>query len=98
VLRRCGSRRAKLLTRSRDAQGFQAGGGYVTWLDQSPVPEKDGAGHAVAYEIATGRRWRWPIPGPINPNVSVSHTRHHLFVDKRDSRRVASRRFVATLP
>jgi hypothetical protein len=97
VLRRCGSRRVTVLTRSHDAQLVQIGGGVVSWLDQSPIPEEDGPGHAVAYDIARGNWGRWRIPGAANSNVSVSHTRGHLYVDKRGTTGRASRRYVAAL-
>jgi hypothetical protein len=97
VLRRCGSRTTRVVTRSRRAQMFQVGGGFISWLEQTSYPERDGSGYAVVYEIATGKRRRWRIPGAGNPNVSVSHTRGHVYVDKTGPSGRASRRFVATM-
>jgi hypothetical protein len=96
-LRRCGQRRGKRLTRSRNAQAVQVGGGFVTWLDKDPASET-ARGVAVAYELATRRRRRWRIPGPANQQVSVSHTRRRLFIDKVGEENFrASRRYSVRL-
>jgi hypothetical protein len=87
--RRCGSRRETLVTRSPHAHHHAIGARFVTWVEGR---------YAVAHEIATKRVRRWRIPGPARQSVYVSSTRRRVFVDKRDARGVASRRFVATLP
>ena len=95
VLRRCGSRRAKLLTRSRHAQEVQVGGGFITWLELHPDTDR---GSVVAFRVATERLRRWRIPGPPNGNVRVAHTRRRLFIDKiGESGGRASRRYSVML-
>jgi hypothetical protein len=88
IVERCGSRRRTVVVRTNPGD-VRLSERFVTWAEGRD---------AVAYEIATRRVRRWRIPGPANSEVSVSSTRRRVFVDKRDSRGIASRRFVATVP
>lgn len=100
-VQRCRSRRRTVVSRTHwdKWNHLQVGGGFITWLHQDGIEaiEERGKSYAVAYEIATRRTRRWRIPGPNNPNTSVSHTRGRLFVDKRGSTGAASRRYSVRL-
>jgi hypothetical protein len=86
VLRRCGSSKTRVITRSRDWESGWLGGARVSWVDQDGLRaldgDKRGRGRVRTFDALTGRVRSWPVPGKINPNLRVVHTRRHLFLDK----------------
>lgn len=90
LLRRCGSRRSSVLSRSRWWHGSQLGGGLVTWIvqdgNQAVEGGRGGRGRVHVLELSTNRHRSWPIPGAINPNADAVHTRSRIYIDKPGSR------------
>ena len=95
VLRRCGRRARTTITRARHWQGARLASGYVTWLVQDPnaalAGERRGRARIHLYSIASRRRRSWTVPGAINANTDVAHTRNRIIVDKPGSRYRVSR-------
>jgi hypothetical protein len=86
VLRACGSPRAKVLTRSPWWIAAFSAGSRVSWIEDGPsrVFHGNTAGHGWVrtYDARTDRRHRWLVPGRPTNDMSVVHTRKHLFLDK----------------
>jgi hypothetical protein len=95
VMRRCGTRKARVITRSRTWGRAWIGASRVSWIDQRGIPalEGDPRGHGRVrtYDAVTGRVRSWPVPGAVNPNLHVVHTRRHVFIDKRSTGLTARR-------
>ncbi len=89
VLRRCGSSRTTVVTRSRDWDVAYFAGDRVSWIEQDGLAAIDGKrrgrGRVRTRDVTTGRVRSWPVPGGINPNLYVVHTRRHVFLDKLGS-------------
>jgi hypothetical protein len=95
ILRRCGSARSTVLTRAKDWKAAWIGRGRVSWVDQDDVRaivgDPRGRARVWTYDIATGRRRHWTVPGPLSANVDVVSTRAHLFIDAQTSNPVLRR-------
>ncbi len=89
VLRRCGSARTTVITRSHDWSLWYFAGTRVSWIEQDGIAALDGKqrgrGRIRTRDVTTGRVRSWPVPGGINPNLYVVHTRRHVFLDKEGS-------------
>lgn len=61
----------------------------MSWTEQDRLAALDGKqrgrGRIRTRDITTGRVRSWPVPGAINPNLYVVHTRRHVFLDKLGS-------------
>jgi hypothetical protein len=73
ILRRCGTRRTTVLTRTHTWLSASIGGGRAAWIDR---------GRLLLYDVATGARRSFAIPGARTRDVDVLATRAHVFVDK----------------
>jgi hypothetical protein len=73
ILRRCGTRRTTVLTRTHTWLSAAIGGGRAAWIDR---------GRLRVYDVATGARDSFAIPGRRTRDVGVVATRDHVFVDK----------------
>jgi hypothetical protein len=95
VVRRCGSTRRTVMSRSRGWGPAFFAAGRATWIDGQDVRTLDGdprgRGRVRTYDAVTGRRGSWPVPGAVNPNTWVVHTRRHIFIDKFSSGRTVRR-------
>lgn len=87
VMRRCGSSRVRVITRSPDWDVPYLAAGRVSWIDQDGLAALDELerGRGAVRTFAAGRVRSWPVPGKVNPNLQVVHTRSHVFVDKFSS-------------
>jgi hypothetical protein len=73
VMRRCGSSRTRVITRSRTWEDAWFGGARVSWLDRRRLR---------TFDATRGRVRSWQVPGTMNAYLTVTHTRRHIFLDK----------------
>ena len=85
-LRRCGSSRRTIVTRSRTWHLVRFAGTRVSWIDglddRTLAGDPRARGRVYTYDAVTRRRRSWRMPGGVNPNPDVANTRRHLFIDK----------------
>jgi len=100
-LRRCGSARRTRVSRSRTWHLVWFGGTRVSWVDglddRTLAGDPRGRGRVYTYNAVSHRYRSWPMPGGVNPNVYVVHTRRHVFIDKLSSSLRTTRRYAIDL-
>jgi hypothetical protein len=95
ILRSCGTAKTRWVTRSRDWDTAFFTGTRVTWIEQRGLDalssKRSGRGRVRTLDLTTGGVRSWTVPGGVNPDLHVVHTRRHIFLDKLGSSGHSSR-------